>query len=52
MGQSGFRGDSAPDRFATGSHYAGETPAAGPWSRGNRSSTSRQRRGPSSGPWG
>src|SRR4030095_8709560 len=35
MGQSGFRDDSTPDRFATGSHYAGDTPAAGPWSRSN-----------------
>jgi heat shock protein HtpX len=48
MGQSGFRGDSTPDRFATGSHYAGETPAAGPWSRGNRDGAGGQR----SGPWG
>ena len=49
MGQSGFSGvESAPDRFASGSHYAGETPASGPWSRGNRGSAGEQRRGP----WG
>jgi heat shock protein HtpX len=50
MGQSGFGGFSgrAPDRFATGSHYAGETPASGPWARGNRGSAGGQRRGP----WG
>jgi heat shock protein HtpX len=44
MGQSGFSGESSPDRFATGSHYAGEIPAVGPWSRGNR--------GANRGPWG
>jgi len=43
MGQSGFSGESRSDRFASGSHYAGETPSAGPWARGNRA------RG---GPWG
>ncbi|MBZ0148600.1 MAG: protease HtpX, partial [Pseudorhodoplanes sp.] len=48
MGQSGFGGGGTPDRFATGSHYAGETPAAGPWARGNRGSAGEQRRGP----WG
>lgn len=49
MGQSGFSGgDSAPDAFASGSHYAGETPAAGPWSRGPRGAAGGQRRGP----WG
>jgi heat shock protein HtpX len=36
MGQSGFDGERRSDRFASGSHYAGETPAAGPWSSGNR----------------
>ncbi|HKY88150.1 MAG TPA: zinc metalloprotease HtpX [Pseudorhodoplanes sp.] len=49
MGQSGFGGvESAPDRFTSGSHYAGETPASGPWSRGSRGSSGGQRRGP----WG
>ena len=49
MGQSGFSGvESAPDRFASGSHYAGETPAPGPWSRGKSGSAGGQRRGP----WG
>ena len=43
MGQSGFSGEGRSDRFASGSHYAGETPSAGPWARGNRA------RG---GPWG
>jgi heat shock protein HtpX len=50
LGQSGFGGfgAGATDRFATGSHYAGETPASGPWARGNRGSAGGQRRGP----WG
>lgn len=45
MGQAGLSGDSAAGRFASGSHYAGETPAAGPWSRAGRG-------GQRSGPWG
>ena len=36
MGQSGFDGEAPLGPFASGSHYAGETPAAGPWSSGNR----------------
>ncbi len=47
MGQSGFSGESGGP-FASGSHYAGETPAAGPWSRGKSGSAGEQRRGP----WG
>ena len=47
MGQSGFSGENRSDSFASGSHYAGQTPAAGPWSRGGR-----RRSGSGSGPWG
>jgi heat shock protein HtpX len=43
MGQAGFSGTGREESFTSGSHYAGETPASGPWSRGNRGR---------SGPWG
>jgi heat shock protein HtpX len=49
MGRPGFGGEvddmDASGRFTSGSHYAGETPTSGPWSRAGRG-------GQRSGPWG